>query len=182
MPLRPATALTQPAGRCEARRTHGSSTISAAAWTARSAPSRTTSLGCAPAALRPTCSIRSRSRPMARRCRSTRWRRSPCRSRACCRFRSGTSRWWARSTARSARPISASIRSSTGTTAAHPAAGTQRAAPQGTGQDRPQICRAGPGRRPPRAPRRHGPPQEGGKGRRASARTSSRVSTNRSRR
>ena len=56
-------------------------------------PSSTTSAACAPAAPRRTCSIRSRSTPTARRCRSTRSRPSACRSRACSASRSGTAAW-----------------------------------------------------------------------------------------
>ena len=43
-----------------------------------------------------------------------------------------------------------------GTQSAHSAARAQRAAPQGTGQDRARLCRERPRRGPPCAPRRHG--------------------------
>ena len=58
------------------------STNSSAACRARSACSSRSSAACAPAAPRRTCSSRSRSRPMAPTCRSTRSRPSACRSRA----------------------------------------------------------------------------------------------------
>ena len=70
--------------------------------------------------------------------------------------RSGTSRWSAPSTAPSANPISASIRSSRARRCAIPLPELNERAPQGAGQDRAQICRAGAGRGPPCPPRRHG--------------------------
>ena len=47
---------------------------------------------------------------------------------------------------------------------AHPAARAQRAAPQGTGQGRPRLCRERPRRGAPCPPRRHGPPEKGREG------------------
>ncbi len=63
-----------------------------------------------------------------------------------------------------------------------PRSGNEPAAPPGDGEGCTQVRRAGQGGRAPRAPRRHGPPEEAREGRPTSARTRSPAIRTRSRR